>query len=879
MKIISLAFIILCYSLSNVRAEVSQNQQVSASAIWYKKTKLRLNLPGNLNVNETLFYSLHNTSQSKDIPLSPILSHDRVVEFSLPNFTKKEIDELIIGNLRVIAKRRDGSIIYETSIQMAGLLDELYYYPNNDLGISFLNNKINLKIWAPTATMVQLNLYQNEQSSDPSIKVNMQREDSGVWHAEVGAEFKNYYYTYSINLFNPFINSFVSNEVTDPYSISLSMNSARSQLIDINDPQLQPPGFKNLIKINKKNKVIYETHIRDLTSYDDGIPEKFRGKFLALTNKNGKAYKHLKELSDSGLTHVHFLPLNDFATVDEDERNRVDIDKDLKIEAGNSELPQSELNRLRHLDSYNWGYDPYHYLVPEGSYAMNPNGTSRIYELRSMIKSLNEIGLKTIVDVVFNHTYSSGVDRFSVLNKIVPFYYYRYDEFGNVANSSCCSDTASEHKMMEKLMIDAVVFWAKNYKIDGFRFDLMSFHTKDNLRNIRKALDNLTLANDGVDGKSIYLYGEGWSFGSLFERRPDLSMNQLNAFGEGVGFFNDRFRDAIRGGTTDSKEKSDQGFVTGLFTDFNFEIANRDTPTNLYDQKNKLNVLKDVVKIGLAGNLRDYVYRNFVGDEIKASQFYFRGVPTAYAATTDETINYVSAHDGYTLWDAVNAKAPFYAYSRNPGLASTFEKQRMTYLALGLTLLSQGIPFIEGGSEILRSKSGDVDGYDSGDWFNHISFDFDDNNWGKGVPPSFKNFNDWSFWSPRLADPNMKPTSLDVENNLKLFKALLKVRKNSTLFANKDTKEAMRVVKFIHSEIDETGIISLHLKNQSEELLIFFNVNKADKHFKNNILLKDYKMHPELNEKQDALLKRVQINGNQILIPERSIVILIPVKK
>jgi pullulanase len=356
-------------------------------------------------------------------------------------------------------------------------------------------------------------------------------------------------------------------------------------------------------------------------------------------------------------------------------------------------------------------------------------------------------------------------------------------------------------------------------------------------------------------------------------------MNQLNAYGEGVGFFNDRFRDAIRGGTTDSKEKSDQGFVTGLYTDFNAEIANRNTPTNLNDQKLKLNILKDVVKIGLAGNLRDFVYKNFVGDEIKASQFIFRGVPTAYAATTDETNNYVSAHDGYSLWDAISAKAPFYTAGRVPELASTFEKQRMVHLSLGLTVLSQGVPFIEGGSEILRSKSGDVDGYDSGDWFNHISFDFNDNNWGKGLPPSFKNYNDWSFWSPRLADRLMKPTSNDIQNNLTLFKALMRVRKNSSLFKNKNSVEAMKVVNFIHSDLDETGIIGMQLKNESEELLLFFNVNNSQKYFQNSILSSGYKMHPEFNQNHDALLKKIRLNNNQILIPERSIVVLVPVKE
>lgn len=875
----ALTLLITCFIALSITAKVKLNTNSPASAIWYQKNKLRLNLPNYLNVNETMFYSLMNTSMNKEIKLFPNISHDRIVEFNINNLSKSEIDQLIVGGLKVVAKNHEGQIVYDTSVQMTGLLDELYFYPKNDLGLTFANDKIGLKIWSPTALNIQLNLYQNEQAASPLQKINLTKDEFGVWSTEISSKYKNYFYTYSVNVFNPIIKSMASNEVTDPYSVSLSINSTRSQLIDVNDTSLMPKGFNRLVKTNKPNKIIYEVHLRDLTSQDYNLPENLRGKYLALTQKNGSAYKHLKDLSDNGLTHIHFLPLNDFASVDEDETKRTDVDVDVSKMPGNSDLPQAELNKLRHVDSYNWGYDPYHYQVPEGSYAINPNGASRIYELRNMIKSLTDIGLKTIVDVVFNHTYSSGMDRFSVLNKIVPYYFYRYDEYGNVANSSCCSDTASENKMMEKLMIDTVVFWAKAYKIDGFRFDLMSFHTKENLRNIRKALNNLTPAKDGVDGKSIYLYGEGWSFGSLFERRSDLSMNQLNAYGEGVGFFNDRFRDAIRGGTTDSKEKSDQGFVTGLYTDFNAEIANRNTPTNLNEQKLKLNILKDVVKIGLAGNLRDYVYKNFVGDEIKASQFIFRGVPTAYAATTDETNNYVSAHDGYSLWDAISAKAPFYTTGRFPELASTFEKQRMVHLSLGLTLLSQGVPFIEGGSEILRSKSGDVDGYDSGDWFNHISFDFQDNNWGKGLPPSFKNYNDWSFWSPRLADPKMKPTTSDIQNNLTLFKALLRVRKNSTLFKNKNSNEVMKVVNFIHSDLDETGIIGMQLKNEAEELLLFFNVNNSEKYFQNTLLKSGYKLHPDFNQTHDALLRKVRLSNTQILIPERSIVVLVPVKE
>jgi pullulanase len=252
-------------------------------------------------------------------------------------------------------------------------------------------------------------------------------------------------------------------------------------------------------------------------------------------------------------------------------------------------------------------------------------------------------------------------------------------------------------------------------------------------------------------------------------------------------------------------------------------------------------------------------------------------VPVAYSATTDETINYVSAHDGYCLWDAISAKAPFYTSGRNPGLASTFEKQRMQQLALGLTVFSQGIPFIEGGSEILRSKSGDVDSYDSGDWFNHLNFDYRDNNWGKGLPPSFKNYNDWSFWSPRLNDLHMKPSAEDISSNLKIFKAYLKIRNTSSLFGLKSLSQVSESLKYIDNEYSNTtGLIALNLKNSREELIILFNVNKNEVTFKHPQIAKGWKLHPELTDAVDQTLSEVSISNDEIVIPGRTIVVLVP---
>jgi pullulanase len=850
-----------------------------ARAIWYSENKLKLTLPTNLNANGIYFYFLNNEDAKLKIPLSVTRAYGNKVELEVTKLNQYDLSKLITGPLSVLVTNSDTDIIDQTSVQLHGILDSRFYYGGNDLGVMFSSGDIQLKVWSPTANNVTLYLFKKSNDQNPEIMIPMSLKGSGVWSTRINLNYNRYYYLFKINVFSPATKNIETYLVTDPYSRSLSTNSTKSQIVNVNDQDLMPLGWDNLVKKESTNKIIYETHLRDLTANDSGLPAVLQGTYEGLVTPSGKAYQHLKKLAESGLSYIHFLPLNDFASVNEDKSTWEKIDLNEKY-SGASEYPQSVINRIRHVDSYNWGYDPFHYLTPDGSYSANPNGPSRIRELRNLVKGLDDIGLKTIIDVVFNHTYSSGSDSFSVFNKIVPLYYYRLDENGNVANSTCCSDTASEHKMMEKLMIDSLVYWAKTFKVDGFRFDLMAFHTRKNLENIKEELSKLTIEKDGVDGKNLYLYGEGWSFGSLYEKNPAESFNQLNSYGAGIGFFNDRFRDAIRGGTTDSQEKSDQGFATGLFSDFNNEIANRNTPTDLNQQKIKLSYLGDVVKYGLAGNLRDFKIKNFEGNNIAARDYFFRGVPVGYAATTDETVNYVSAHDGYCLWDSVSAKAPFYSNQRSPKLATTFDKQRMVQLSLGLTLFSQGVPFIEGGSEILRSKSGDVDSYDSGDWFNHLNFDLNDNNWAKGIPPSFKNYNDWNFWYPRLNDIFTKPKNIDIEQNLKAFKAYLQIRSNSSLFNSKNLEETTKQVTFFdNDEVFTPGLIAMRLKNSKEEMIIIFNSNRYSVNFVNKIFGRGYKIHPELTTDVDPMLSQVSISKSQITIPEKTILVLVPEDK
>jgi pullulanase len=270
-----------------------------------------------------------------------------------------------------------------------------------------------------------------------------------------------------------------------------------------------------------------------------------------------------------GLTHLHLLPTFDIATIDENKANWTSPTfAELSAFPPDSEEQQALLNPVRDLDGFNWGYDPFHYNAPEGSYSTDPNGPERIVEFREMVQSVNDIGLRLVIDVVYNHTNASGQSERSVLDRIVPGYYHRLNDAGRVERSTCCDNTATEHNMMRKLMVDSVILWARDYKVDGFRFDLMGHHMKEDMLAVREALDALTLEADGVDGRSIYVYGEGWNFGEVADNARGVNATQTNMAGTGIGTFNDRLRDAARGGSPFGGQ-TEQGFVTGLYVDPN----------------------------------------------------------------------------------------------------------------------------------------------------------------------------------------------------------------------------------------------------------------------------------------------------------------------
>ncbi|MFN2144868.1 MAG: pullulanase-type alpha-1,6-glucosidase, partial [Anaerolineales bacterium] len=608
-----------------------------------------------------------------------------------------------------------------------------------------------------------------------------------VWSKVGKPEWKGQYYRYEVDVYMPSEGRVVRNEVTDPYSIGLSTNSRYSLIVDLDDPALMPAGWQDLEKpafTVPEDMAIYELHVRDFSAFDAGVPEEARGTFAAFTYPGSVGMQHLEKLAQAGLTHVHLLPVFDIATINEDKSTwRSPFPAILAAYPPNSEGQQKLVNQTRGEDGFNWGYDPLHYTVPEGSYSTNPEDATRIVEFREMVMALNQIGLRVVMDVVYNHTNASGNSQYSVLDKIVPGYYYRLNDAGVVESSTCCSNTATEHTMMERLMIDSVLTWTTAYKVDGYRFDLMGHHMKSNMLDLREALDGLTLWKDGVAGKDVYIYGEGWNFGEVMDNARGVNATQINLAGSGIGTFNDRLRDAARGGNPFGGLQ-EQGFINGLYTNPN-EVDLR-TPE---DQKAKLLELSDLIRATLAGNLAEYSFINAAGEEVTGAELLYNDTPGAgYTLDPQENIVYVSAHDNETLFDAIQYKAPL--------SATMAERVRMQNMGISLVSLSQGIPFFHAGSELLRSKDMDRDSYDSGDWFNRLDYTYQTNNWGTGLPLADKNSANWDIMKPLLGNPALKPAPEDIQAALAHFTEMLSIRKSTPLFRLQTAEQIQDRVRF-----------------------------------------------------------------------------------
>ncbi|MCZ7574228.1 MAG: pullulanase-type alpha-1,6-glucosidase [Ardenticatenaceae bacterium] len=792
-----------------------------------------------------------------------------------------KVPAILKGQLAVSAIDASGDLVDATGVEIPGVLDDLYTY-TGALGVVWHGSTPSLKLWAPTAKSVALHLFANA-TSPVSTTVTMALDPTtGVWSATGDPSWKNEYYLYSVVVYAPSTGQVEHNLVTDPYSISLSTNSQRSQIVDLNDSSLKPPGWDTLVKPpfgSPEDIAVYELHVRDFSVNDPRVPAEISGTFKAFTLTDTFGIRYLKELARAGVTHIHLLPSFDCATINEDKSQwqRADWDA-LASLPPDSEQQQALVSQHRQEDAFNWCYDPWHYGVPEGSYSTDPNGPTRILEFRAMVQALNRLGLRVVMDVVYNHTNAAGQSPKSVLDRIVPGYYHRLNpRTGAVEMSTCCPNTATEHNMMEKLMVDTLVIWAKAYKVDGFRFDLMGHHMLSNMIKVRQTLDALTPVRDGVKGTDIYIYGEGWNFGEVANNARGVNATQINVAGTGIGTFNDRLRDRVRGGNPFG-DRREQGFATGLYYDPNGTEANRPT---LEEQKARLLEHADLIRIGLAGNLRNYAFIDRTGQMTTGAQLRYGDQPAGYTLDPQENVVYVSAHDNETLFDAIQFKAPI--------SATMDERVRMQDLGLDIVSLAQGIHFFHTGSDMLRSKSMDADSFDSGDWFNKLDFTYSTNNWGVGLPPAWAGGNEsrWPIMRPRLANPALKPASADILKTVQHFREMQQIRMSSKLFRLETGSEIQERLRFYNTGPDQIpGLIVMSITDTGtidldpafERVVVLFNATDEEQTFQDAALAGWHlSLHPVQRASSDPLVEsaRYDVTTGRFTVPARTTAVFV----
>jgi pullulanase-type alpha-1,6-glucosidase len=454
----------------------------------------------------------------------------------------------------------------------------------------------------------------------------------------------------------------------------------------------------------------------------------------------------------------------------------------------------------------------------------------------------------------------------------VPGYYHRLNLDGDIETSSCCPNTASEHNMMEKLLIDSALTWARSYKVDGFRFDLMGHHMKRNMVKLRQALDALTLAQDGVDGSKIYVYGEGWNFGEVANNARGVNATQLNMAGTGIGTFNDRIRDGARGGGPFSPLQ-EQGYLTGLFYDPN--ATDQGSPA---DQRARLLQETDWIRAGLAGNLANYRFIDRFGNLVEARQIDYNGQPAGYTADPQEVINYVEAHDNETLFDAIELKAPVSTSMAN--------RVRIQDLGMSLLALGEGIPFFHAGVELLRSKSLDGNSYNSGDWFNTLDWSLMSDNWGVGLPPARDNQPNWPIMQPFLANPALEPARSDILDANAHFQEMLAIRKSSRLFRLRTSDQIIERLRFENTGPDQIpGLIVERLSDadgsvdrRSSLIVSLFNANDEPQTFTlADLAGRTLTLHPILQGSSDPIVRTASFapGSGSFFVPARTAAVFV----
>ncbi|MES2075198.1 MAG: alpha-1,6-glucosidase domain-containing protein [Pseudomonadota bacterium] len=679
--------------------------------------------------------------------------------------------------LLLVLEAADGNVLDATALQSAGALDDLYATAADagDLGVSVGKAGTAFKLWAPTAQQVAVCTYDSGSGKAAAITPMTFDAASGIWSAATGADLSGHYYQYLVDVFAR-NSGLVRNLVTDPYSISLTTDSKRSYIADLGSAKLKPAGWDQTPLPRKvaaqPDMTVYELHVRDFSINDSTVSAAHRGKYAAFTEAGSNGMQHLAALSRAGMTDIHLLPVYDIGSVPEQG-----CVTPAPSGAADSDAQQALVAASQARDCYNWGYDPYHYSAPEGSYASDPaDGARRIVEFRQMVQALHRTGLRVGMDVVYNHTYIAGQNEKSVLDRVVPGYYHRLNAKGEIERSTCCDNTATEHRMMGKLMIDSTALWAKQYKIDSFRFDLMGHQP-------RAAMEQLQARVDRDTGRHVNLIGEGWNFGEVADGARFVQASQLSLNGSGIGTFSDRARDFVRGGGAgDSGAElfSKQGYINGLVYAPNAYAGQRPAGELLH--------AADMVRAGLAGSLRTYTMTTADGARKALQDIDYGGQPTGYASAPGEVVNYVENHDNQTLFDINVFKLPL--------ATSGAERARVQMLAAAINAFSQGVAYFHAGFDILRSKSLDRNSFESGDWFNRLDWSYRDNYYGVGLPPAADNGKDYALLRPLLANAAIKPAPADIAFARDAFRDLLAIRSSSTLFRLRSAADVQRRLSF-----------------------------------------------------------------------------------
>lgn len=793
----------------------------------------------------------------KDMPL-----------YRLEGQTRGMVDAALRGRTRLAVRRPDGGITAMTGLQIGGVLDDLYA-TEAPLGVTFAGSIPAISLWAPTARSVRLKLYEGAEGGEAQVLPMTRDAHTGIWRIEGSADWNRRYYLFEVTVFAPSLGRIVTNDVTDPYSLSLSAGGERSQIVNLQDADLQPQGWRTLgrsLPDAPEDSAIYELHVRDFSVSDATATAAHRGKYLAFTDLQSNGMRHLQALAKAGLTHLHLLPTFDCATVPERAAQHRTT-PDLSRFGPASEKQQAAVEAIRAEDAFNWCYDPLHFLAPDGNYATDPSGPARILEFRKMVLGLNRIGLGAVLDVVFNHTAASGQAKLSILDRIVPGYYHRLDEKGAVATSTCCANTASERLMMERLMVDAMLVWARDYKVSGFRFDLMGHHSRANILKVRERLRGLTLAEHGVDGARLLLYGEGWNFGEVANDARFVQATQRHmGAGTGIGTFNDRFRDAIRGGgyaDTGEAIVRSQGFVSGLFTAPN--ALNKGSAA----ERAALLKISDHIRAGLAGSLRTLRITDQGGVERRLDELvYGGGDPVGYVSDPQETVNYAEAHDNETLFD-LNAY-------KLPRGTSAADRMRAQNLATSLVILAQGVPFLHAGQDMLRSKSLDRNSYDSGDWFNLLDFSLRKNGWGRGLPPKQDNAASWPVQRQLLADPRIAVGPAEIQAAAAHAREMLAIRQSSPLFRLRTGTEIAERLRFHNvGPAQIPGLIVMSLKGtDGVEIVTIFNATPRDLSYELD-LGRSFKLHPIQRTSADARVRGAGYAEGRFQTPARTTAVFV----